>query len=127
MAWRTGRAVALPTLSAFFPRTGSIMKSNPEQTKPTAVGDTIETDSGGGEMIAVARAQRELIDTLARLVLAAVEREQQRDAACDSPTLGSAGAAAQKARAARAAGASRASGDGNLDATLHRRRAKGSR
>ena len=50
------------------------MKSKPEQPKPTAVGDTIETDSGGGEMIAVARAQRELIDTLARLVLAAVEQ-----------------------------------------------------
>ena len=103
------------------------MKTNREQPKPTAVGDTIETDSGGGEMIAVARAQRELIDTLARLVLAAVEREQQRDAARDSPTLGSTRAAVQKARAARAAGASRANGDGNLDATLHRRRAKGSR
>ena len=51
------------------------MKSNGAQTKPTTVGDTIETDSGGGEMIAVARAQRELIDTLARLVLAAVESE----------------------------------------------------
>ena len=50
------------------------MKLNGAQTKPTAVGDTIETDSGGGEMIAVARAQRELIDTLARLVLAAVEQ-----------------------------------------------------
>ena len=47
------------------------MKSNREQTKPTAVGDTIEADGGGGEMIAVARAQRELIDMLARLVLAA--------------------------------------------------------
>jgi len=50
------------------------MKLNGAQTKPTAVGDTIETDNGGGEMIAVARAQRELIDTLARLVLAAVEQ-----------------------------------------------------
>ncbi len=50
------------------------MKSNGGQTKPTAVGGTIETDSGGGEMIAIARAQRELIDTLARLVLAAVEQ-----------------------------------------------------
>ena len=50
------------------------MKSNREQTKPTTVGDIIETDSRGGEMIAVARAQRELIDTLARLVLAAVEQ-----------------------------------------------------
>ena len=48
------------------------MKSNGAQTKPTAVGDTIEAE--GGEMIAVARAQRELIDTLARLVLAAVEQ-----------------------------------------------------
>jgi len=50
------------------------MKSKREQTKPTTVGDIIETDSRGGEMIAVARAQRELIDTLARLVLAAVEQ-----------------------------------------------------
>jgi hypothetical protein len=50
------------------------MKLNGAQTKPTAVGDTIETVNGGGEMIAVARAQRELIDTLARLVLAAVEQ-----------------------------------------------------
>jgi hypothetical protein len=50
------------------------MKLNGAQTKPTAVGDTIETDSGGSEMTAVARAQRELIDTLARLVLAAVEQ-----------------------------------------------------
>ena len=51
------------------------MKSNREQTKSTAVGDTIEADGGGGEMIAVARAQRELIDMLARLVLAAAESE----------------------------------------------------
>ena len=51
------------------------MKSNREQTKPTAVGDTIEADGGGGEMIAVARAQRELIDMLARLVLATVEQD----------------------------------------------------
>lgn len=50
------------------------MKSNREQPKSTAAGGTIETDSGGGQMIAVARAQRELIDTLARLVLAAVEQ-----------------------------------------------------
>ena len=103
------------------------MKSNREKTKPMAAGGTIEANGGGGEMTAVARAQRELIDTLARLVLAAVEREQQHDAASDSPTLGSTGATVQKARAARAAGASRASGDGNLDATLHRGRAKGSR
>ncbi len=47
------------------------MKSKREQPKPTAVGGTIEADGGGGEMIAVARAQRELIDMLARLVLAA--------------------------------------------------------
>jgi hypothetical protein len=51
------------------------MKSNREQTKPTAVGDTIEADGGGGEMIAVARAQRELIDMLARHVLAVVEQD----------------------------------------------------
>jgi hypothetical protein len=64
------------------------MKSNGAQTKPTTVGDTIETDSGGGEMIAVARAQRELIDTLARLVLAAVEQgaEAQGRAAHDENT-----------------------------------------
>ena len=60
------------------------MKLNGAQTKPTAVGDTIETDNGGGEMIAVARAQRELIDTLARLVLAAVE---QRPEVQDMATL----------------------------------------
>jgi len=51
------------------------MKLSREQTKSTAVGDTIEADSGGGEMIAVARAQRELIDMLARLVLAAAEQD----------------------------------------------------
>ena len=51
------------------------MKSNREQTKPTAVGDTIEADGGGGEMIAVARAQRELIDMLARLVLVVAEQD----------------------------------------------------
>jgi hypothetical protein len=50
------------------------MKSNREQTKPMAAGGTIEANGGGGEMTAVARAQRELIDTLARLVLAAVEQ-----------------------------------------------------
>jgi hypothetical protein len=50
------------------------MKSNRQHTKPTAVGGTIEADGGSGEMIAVAVAQRELIDTLARLVLAAVEQ-----------------------------------------------------
>ena len=54
------------------------MKSNREQTKPTAVGDTIEADGGGGEMIAVARAQRELIDMLARLVLAAEQDANSR-------------------------------------------------
>jgi hypothetical protein len=51
------------------------MKSNREQTKPTAVGDTIEADGGGGDMIAVARAQRELIDMLARLVLTVAEQD----------------------------------------------------
>ena len=75
MAWCTGRAIALPTPSAFFYTTGTIMKSNREQTKPTAVGDTIEADGGGGEMIAVARAHRELIDMLARHVLAVVEQD----------------------------------------------------
>ena len=50
------------------------MKSKREQPKPTAVGGTIEADGGVGEMIAVARAQTELIDMLARLVLAAVEQ-----------------------------------------------------
>jgi hypothetical protein len=74
MAWCDGRAVALPTPSAFFHHPGTIMKSNREQPKPTAEGGTIEADGGGGEMIAVARAQRELIDTLARLVLAEVEQ-----------------------------------------------------
>jgi hypothetical protein len=50
------------------------MKLNQEQTKPTEAGGTIDADGRGGEMTAVARAQRELIDTLARLVLAAVEQ-----------------------------------------------------
>jgi len=54
------------------------MKSNREQPKPTAEGGTIETDGGGGEMIAVARAQRELIDMLARLVLAAEQDANSR-------------------------------------------------
>jgi hypothetical protein len=63
------------------------MKSNREQPKPPAVGSTIEADGGDGEMIAVARAQRELIDTLARLVLAAVEQgaeAQGRAAHCEN-------------------------------------------
>ena len=102
------------------------MKSKREQAQPTPAGSTIEAQGGGREMIAVSRAQRELIDTLAQLVLAAVEREQH-DAAIDSPTLGSAGAAAHKARGARAAGANNGGGRGHLDATLHRRRAQGSR
>ena len=50
------------------------MKSKREQPKPTVAGGTIEADGEGGEMIAVARAQAELIDMLARLVLAAVEQ-----------------------------------------------------
>jgi len=75
MAWCTGRAIARPTPSAICHPTGTIMKSNREQTKPTAVGDTIEADDGGGEMIAVARAQRELIDMLARIVLVAAEQD----------------------------------------------------
>ncbi len=60
------------------------MKSNQEQTKPTALGGTIEADGGGGEMIAVARTQRELIDMLARQVLAVVE---QRPEVQDMATL----------------------------------------
>ena len=51
------------------------MNSQQEQPKPTATGGTIEADGGGGEMIAVARAQRELIDMLARLVLVAAEQD----------------------------------------------------
>ena len=52
------------------------MKSKREQAQPTPAGSTIEAQDGGREMVAVSRAQRELIDTLAQLVLAAVEREQ---------------------------------------------------
>ena len=105
------------------------MKSKREQAQPTPAGSTMEAQGGGREMIAVSRAQRELIDTLAQLVLAAIEkeREQQHDAAIESPTLGSAGADAHKARGARAAGAKSGGGRGHLDATLHRRRAQGSR
>ena len=59
------------------------MKSKQEQAQPTPVGSTIEPQGGGREMIAVSRAQRELIDTLAQLVLAAVEREQSPSDAKD--------------------------------------------
>ncbi len=103
------------------------MKSKREQTQPTPAGSTTEAQGEGREMIAIPRAQRELIDTLAQLVLAAVEREQQHDAAIESPTLGSAGADAHKARGARAAGANNGGGRGHLDATRHRRRTLGSR
>ena len=51
------------------------MTSEQEQPKPTTTGGTIEADCGGGEVIAVVRAQRELIDMLARLVLAAAEQD----------------------------------------------------
>jgi hypothetical protein len=50
------------------------MKSKQEQPTPTASGSTISAVGEGGEIIAVARAQTELIDTLARLVLAAAEQ-----------------------------------------------------
>ncbi len=60
------------------------MKSKQEQAQPTPVGSTIEPQGGGREMIAVSRAQRELIDTLAQLVLAAVE---QRPEVQDMATL----------------------------------------
>ena len=59
------------------------MKSKREQTQPTPAGSTIEVQGGGREMIAVSRAQTELIDTLAQLVLAAVEREQSPSDAKD--------------------------------------------
>ena len=58
------------------------MKSKREQAQPT--GSTIEAQGGGREMIAVSRAQRELIDTLAQFVLAAVE---QRPEVQDMATL----------------------------------------
>ncbi len=60
------------------------MKSKREQAQPTPAGSTIEAQGGGREMIAVSRAQRELIDTLAQLVLAAVE---QRPEVQDMATL----------------------------------------
>ena len=60
------------------------MKSKQEQAQPTPVGSTIEPQGGGREMIAVSRAQRELIDTLAQFVLAAVE---QRPEVQDMATL----------------------------------------
>ena len=60
------------------------MKSKQEQAQPTPVGSTIDPQGGGREMIAVSRAQRELIDTLAQLVLAAVE---QRPEVQDMATL----------------------------------------
>ena len=60
------------------------MKSKREQAQPTPAGSTIEAQGGGREMVAVSRAQRELIDMLARLVLAAVE---QRPEVQDMATL----------------------------------------
>ena len=60
------------------------MKSKREQAQPTPAGSTIEAQGGGREMIAVSRAQRELIDSLAQLVLAAVE---QRPEVQDMATL----------------------------------------
>jgi len=60
------------------------MKSKREQAQPTPAGSTMEAQGGGREMIAVSRAQRELIDTLAQLVLAAVE---QRPEVQDMATL----------------------------------------
>jgi hypothetical protein len=59
------------------------MKSKREQTQPTPAGSTTEAQGGVREMIAISRAQRELIDTLAQLVLAAVEREQSPSDAKD--------------------------------------------
>ena len=53
------------------------MKSKREQAQPTPASSTIEAQGGGREMIAVSRAQRELIDMLARLVLAAVEQRPE--------------------------------------------------
>ena len=60
------------------------MKSKREQAQPTPAGSTIEVQGGGREMVAVSRAQRELIDSLAQLVLAAVE---QRPEVQDMATL----------------------------------------
>ncbi|RLT02126.1 MAG: hypothetical protein DWI23_07770 [Planctomycetota bacterium] len=60
------------------------MKSKREQAQPTPAGSTIEAQGGGREMVAVSRAQRELIDSLAQLVLAAVE---QRPEVQDMATL----------------------------------------
>jgi len=60
------------------------MKSKREQAQPTPAGSTIEAEGGGREMVAVSRAQRELIDSLAQLVLAAVE---QRPEVQDMATL----------------------------------------
>ena len=53
------------------------MKSKREQAQPTPAGSTIEAQGGGREMVAVSRAQRELIDSLAQLVLAAVEQRPE--------------------------------------------------
>ena len=60
------------------------MKSKREQAQPTPAGSTIEAQGGGREIVAVSRAQRELIDSLAQLVLAAVE---QRPEVQDMATL----------------------------------------
>ena len=60
------------------------MKSKREQAQPTPAGSTIEAQGGGREMVAVSRAQRELINSLAQLVLAAVE---QRPEVQDMATL----------------------------------------
>lgn len=61
----------------------------------TAAGGTMDGVRHEDRGIAAARAQAELIEMLARLVLAAVESEQKRDAASDSPPIGPARAGRQ--------------------------------
>ena len=105
-------------------KTKSVEKSSADGT---AAGGTIDGVRHEDRGIAAARAQAELIEMLARLVLAAVESEQKRDAAIDSPPIGSARPAPKEAGRTLAAGTRRGGGDGCLDAGVQRRRTEGSR
>jgi hypothetical protein len=96
-----------------------------QTTEQAANAGTIETEPQPDRLVSAHRAQAEMIEMLAGLVLAAAEREQQRDAAIDSPTRGPARQASKEARRTRAAGAWRDGSDRSLGTGVHRRRAEG--
>ena len=72
---------------------------------PGSNGDTMNAPSVDDQCIAAARAQAELIDTLARLVLACVERENSRVGETTYPPIGPAAQCPKTARGSRGAGA----------------------